>query len=204
MAIADIQKKIEQSAAAEAAKLLDEARSQADVLNADADAEVSKSKAYYDGLYAAEAPEVAKRARIIASLDVKKIQLGARQELIADAYSEALKILCAMPEASYLAFAEKLLDQAVSSGDEELLVSAGEKYITQAFVDKYNAARGKKLTLSGEKIDIDGGFVVRSGKVSVNCSFAKLVDWLKEELQSEVVAHLFGADDLDKHLFDVK
>lgn len=50
MALADIRKKIEQDAANEAAKLLDEARKQADVLNADADAEISKSKKYYDGL----------------------------------------------------------------------------------------------------------------------------------------------------------
>ena len=204
MAIADIQKKIEQNAAAEAAKLLDEARAQVTALNADAEAEVSKSKAYYDGLYAGEAPEVARRAQIIANLDVKKIQLGAKQELIGNAFKGALKIMSAMPEDKYLAFVEKLLDSAVSSGDEELLVSAGEKYITEAFIAKYNAGKGKNLSLSAEKVDIEGGFILRSGKVRVNCSFAKLVDWMKEELQPEVVKQLFGSDDLEQRLFDVQ
>ena len=56
MALADIRKKIEQDAANEAERLLDQARKQADALNKEADAEVSKSEAYYEGLYKAEAP----------------------------------------------------------------------------------------------------------------------------------------------------
>lgn len=194
MALADIRKKIEQDAAGEAAKLLDEARKQAGVLNADADAEISKSKKYYDGLYAAEAPEVRRRAQIIANLDVKKLRLGAKQELIGRSFDGALTRLCKLVGDKYLAFMEKLLDQAVSSGDEELLVAAGEKRIDQAWLDKYNASRGKKLTLSAEKADIKGGFVLRKGRISTNCSLETLIHWLKDELESDVVKRLFDAE----------
>ncbi len=194
MALADIRKKIEQNAAAEAAKLLDEARKQADALNADADAEVAKSKKYYDGLYEAEAPEVRRRAQIIANLDVKKLRLGAKQELIGQSFDGALECLCELPDAKYLAFMEKLLDQAVVSGDEELLTAQDEKRINQAWIDKYNAARGKKLVLSAEKADIKAGFILRRGKISVNCSLETLIHWLKDELESDVVKHLFDAE----------
>lgn len=44
MALADIRKKIEQDAADEAAKLLDDARKQAEALNKDADAQIAQNK----------------------------------------------------------------------------------------------------------------------------------------------------------------
>lgn len=194
MALADIRKKIEQDAAAEAAKLLDEAKKQADALNKDADAEIAKSKAYYDGLYEAEAPEVRRRAQIIANLDVNRITLGAKQEVIGQAFDGALKALLALPKDKYLGFMETLLNQAVTTGDEELLVSPKEKYIDQAFIDNYNSAKGKKLTISAEKAPIEGGFILRKGKISTNCSLKKLIDWIKGDLESDVTARLFGAE----------
>jgi V/A-type H+-transporting ATPase subunit E len=194
MAIADIQKKIEGEAAAKAAALLDEARAQADALNADAEKEIAKSKAEYDAMFDAEKPEVLKRAAIIANLDVKKITLGAKQSLIGKAYEGALAAMRALPQDKYLGFVERLLDQATANGDEELLVDASEKFINADFIAKYNAAHGKNLKLSEETADIGGGFIARAGRTSVNCSFPKLIDWVKESLQSEVVTHLFGAD----------
>lgn len=194
MALADIRKKIEQEAADKAEVLLNEARSEADAINAKADARVAESRKYYDEQYEAEAPEVMRRAEIIANLDVKKIQLGAKQELIGRSFDSALDIICALPDAEYLAFMERLLDQAVKSGDEELLTAEDEKRITKAWLDKYNETQGRKLTLSAEHVDIRGGFLLRSGKIAVNCSLETLVDWLKEDLESDVVKRLFDAE----------
>ncbi len=194
MALADIRNKIERDAAAEAAKLLDEAKAQAAALESGAASEIAKSKAYYDGMYEAEAPEVRRRAQIISNLDVKKIRLGAKQELIGKAYAGALECLCGLDDAKYLAFVERLLDQAADSGDEELLVSRGEKRINKRWLDAYNAARGTKHTLSSEKADISGGFILRKGKISVNCSLDTLIHWLKDDLESDVVKRLFDAE----------
>jgi V/A-type H+-transporting ATPase subunit E len=194
MALADIRKKIEQDAANEAERLLDQARKQADALNKEADAEVSKGEAYYEGLYKAEAPEIYRRAEIVAGLDVKKYMLGAKQKLIGDSYDAALENLCRLSDDKYLAFMGKLLDQAVRSGDEELLIGPGEKRINQAWITKYNETKGKKLTIAAEKADIKGGFILRSGKISENCSLETLVRWLKDDLESDVVKRLFGAE----------
>ena len=194
MALADIRKKIEQDAADEAAKLLDDARKQAEALNKDADAQIAQNKKYYDDLFETEAPEVRRRAEIIANLDVKKIKLGAKRELIEQSFRQAFERLCKFSDDKYLAFMEKLLDQAVSSGDEELLTALDEKRISQAWLDGYNAARGKKLTLSADKADIKGGFILRRGRISVNCSVETLVHWLKDDLESDVVKRLFDAE----------
>ncbi|MDY3867836.1 MAG: V-type ATP synthase subunit E [Pyramidobacter sp.] len=194
MALADIRKKIEQDAANEASALLDQARKQADALNAEADAEVSKSEAYYQNLYEVEAPEIFRRAEIVAGIDVKKLVLGAKQELIGKSYDMALENLCALSDDAYLAFMEKLLDQAVSSGNEELLIGANEKKINQAWLDAYNSSKGKNLTLAAEKADIKGGFILRNGKISENCSLETLLRWLRDDLESDVVKRLFGAE----------
>ena len=194
MALADIRNKIEQDASNEAAKLLDEARTQAGAMENDAEAEIAKSKAYYDGLFEAEAPEVRRRAQIIANLDVKTIALGAKQELISRSFDSALERLCALPDSQYCAFMEKLLAQATDSGDEELLVSEDEKRLSQSWLDGYNASHGTRLSFSTEKADIKGGFILRKGKISVNCSLETLIHWLKDELESEVVKRLFDAE----------
>ena len=194
MALADIRKKIEQNAADEAARLLGAAKEQAAALNSSTDAEISKSKKYYDGLYEAEAPEVRRRAQIVANLDVNRIKLGAKQELIGKTFEGALSNLAALPADKYLAFVETLLDQAVISGDEELVVAPGEKFVNQAFIDKYNAAKGKNLTIAADTRKMSGGFILRSGKISTNCSFDKLINWLKDDLESDVTARLFGAE----------
>ncbi|MGN0838730.1 MAG: V-type ATP synthase subunit E [Pyramidobacter sp.] len=194
MALADIRKKIEQDAADEAAKLLDDARKQAEALNKDADAQIAQNKKYYDDLFETEAPEVRRRAEIIANLDVKKIKLGAKRELIEQSFRQAFERLCKLSDDKYLAFMEKLLDQAVSSGDEELLVSGKEKRMNKSWLDKYNAAKGRKLTLSAEKADIEAGFILRRGRISVNCSLDTLVRWLEDDLESDVVKRLFDAE----------
>jgi V/A-type H+-transporting ATPase subunit E len=194
MALADIRKKIEQDAADEAAKLLDDARKQAEALNKDADAQIAQNKKYYDDLFETEAPEVRRRAEIIANLDVKKIKLGAKRELIEQSFRQAFERLCKFSDDKYLAFMEKLLDQAVSSGDEELLVSGKEKRMNKSWLDKYNAAKGRKLTLSAEKADIEAGFILRRGRISVNCSLDTLVRWLEDDLESDVVKRLFDAE----------
>lgn len=194
MALADIRKKIEQDAADEAAKLLDDARKQAEALNKDADAQIAQNKKYYDDLFETEAPEVRRRAEIIANLDVKKIKLGAKRELIEQSFRQAFERLYKLSDDKYLAFMEKLLDQAVSSGDEELLVSGKEKRMNKSWLDKYNAAKGRKLTLSAEKADIEAGFILRRGRISVNCSLDTLVRWLEDDLESDVVKRLFDAE----------
>ena len=129
------------------------------------------------------------------SAEVAKKAKAAQKRLIRKSYQTAEESAVYIPIVSRIRERAKARSgQATANGDEELLVDASEKFINADFIAKYNAAHGKNLKLSGETADIGGGFIARAGRTSVNCSFPKLIDWVKESLQSEVVTHLFGAD----------
>ncbi len=59
-------------------------------------------------------------------------------------------------------------------------------------MEKANKDGGKKLTLSGETRSIQGGFILRSENVEVNCAFDTLVRLQKAETAGEVVKELFS------------
>ena len=192
MALADIRKKIEGEAAAKAESILAEAQRQADELSRQAEDEIAAVAARYDKSLADETPEIKRRATIVANLDVARLMLGAKRELMDRALDGSLDVLASIDEKQYGSFMEKLLDKAAVTGEEELLVGPEEKVLNAAWLDKYNAARGKKITMSSEHPAIRGGFILRRGKISENCSFETLVRWLRDDLESDLTARLFA------------
>jgi len=86
-----------------------------------------------------------------------------------------------------------LLDQAVETGQEEILLGESEKKITKEWINTYNDKKGKKLVLSKDKLPISGGFVLRNENISTNCSFEMLLNWIREDLEADVVKRLFSA-----------
>lgn len=191
MALADIRKKIEGEAAAKAESILAEAQRQADELSRQAEEEIAAVAARYDKSLADETPEIKRRATIVANLDVARLMLGAKRELMDRALDGSLDVLASIDE-KHGSFMEKLLDKAAVTGEEELLVGPEEKVLNAAWLDKYNAARGKKITMSSEHPAIRGGFILRRGKISENCSFETPVRWLRDDLESDLTARLFA------------
>lgn len=191
MSLADIKKKIEGDAAAQAASLLDKAKAESAGIRQKAESDVAKSAAAYDKQFAEESPALQRNAKIVAGLDVKKLALEAKQKLISQAFDKALKMLCEMADAPYLDFVGKLLGKSVKTGDEEVVVSASEKRITSDWIASYNQSHGTKLALASDHADIAGGFILRHGRISVNCAFDTLVRWLRDDLEAEIVQRLF-------------
>ena len=192
MSLADIKKKIEADASGEAQEILKKAQKQADQIFQKADKEISEMKVSYEDRFEAERPEILRRRNIVANLDVKKIALGAKQELVGEVFAKALDKLNASPSAKYLSFTEKLLSEAIVTGDEEVMVGKGEKKITTSWLKSYNEKNKTNLTISPEKADISGGFVLNRGKVSENASFGMLLRALRDDLEADVVKRLFS------------
>lgn len=193
MSLADIKKKIEADAGAEARKILDRAKEQAAQIAAEADREIKEIRSSYEERFKAEEPEILRRREIVANLDVKKISLGARQQLIDEVYRGALEKLSSLPSEKYLSFMEKMLNGSVKEGDE-LVVTVGkdERYITQDWLKGYNERHRTNLSLSDVKAPISGGFVLSRDNVSENASFEMLVRWLRDDLEADVVKRLFS------------
>jgi V/A-type H+-transporting ATPase subunit E len=84
------------------------------------------------------------------------------------------------------------MEKAVVTGDEVLLVGKNERYIDGAWLDSYNASHSTRVSFSGDRLPISGGFVLKNGKIDVNCSWDMLVGDIRPEIESGVVERLFS------------
>ena len=193
MSLADIKKKIETDARDEAGKIIEKARDNVEAIKKNAADEIKKMENGYSERFKKEQPEILRRREIVAGLDVKKIELGVRQQAISDAFQGALKHLASLPEDAYLSFAGKLFKKAVQTGKETVFISKSEKHISSEWISKLNSQNGWSLSLSEERREISGGFILDQDNIETNCSFDMLVRWIRDEIEADVVKRLFSA-----------
>lgn len=193
MSLAQITEKIEQDARAEAESIISAARVREKEIKRDAEREIKHIEETAQARFERERPEIFKRREIVAKLDVEKLHLGVKRKLIQDVFDEGLERLKGLKKDEYLRFCEGLLKAAVSSGSEVMEISRGERLIGPEWIAAFNAGNGKKITISPDRQDFAGGFILNDGRVSVNCSWEMLVRAAQEKLEPEVVKRLFPA-----------
>lgn len=191
MSLADIKTKINEEARNQIDAILSEGEKQRAAVTKEADDQVRALQTSYKERFAKEEPEILKRREIVAGLDAAKVDLGVRQQLIGEAFDGALKQLAGLAKDKYLAFAQSLMEKAVESGDEIVLVGKNEKHIDGAWVESYNSAHGTHLSLSGDRLSITGGFVLRKENIDTNCSWDMLIRDIRPEIEADVVKRLF-------------
>ena len=163
------------------------------------------------------AEERLERLKSAAQLERRKLELAAKQEVLSEAFEQALEKLCALPEVL----------QAVSTGREQLVfsprdrsrigkqvvVAANEALVKEVAPElpdsladsRVGALLGKVvnsaaaqitgtglLSLSEETRPIRGGFILVDGPVEVNCSFETLFRLQREKLEKQAAEILFG------------
>ncbi len=153
---------------------------------ADAFVEAERAKA------AEQAAQTAQRAEAAGILEGRKWVLGAKQQLLEDTFDLALTKLRALPKEEYTALLTKLLVRAGQSGGEVMFNQTDRAQVGKAVVTAANEAmKDGCLTLSEETRDIQGGFVLKSGLVELNCALETLVEQEKEAMSVSVATHLF-------------
>lgn len=137
------------------------------------------------------------RSKSAAEMDSKKSILAMKQEFVAAAFDMAKQCLADMPEDSYLAFLTKLASEAAVTGNEELILSAGDRErLGSEVLSRANAAVAAKglspaLALSDETREMRGGVILRRDGVEINCSIDALVEMQRESVTAAVAATLF-------------
>jgi V/A-type H+-transporting ATPase subunit E len=192
MSLADIKAKISAEAQTQIKSIEAENDARIADLNKRADGEIKTLRETYRSRFAKEEPEIVKRREIVANLDAAKIDLGVKQRLVGEAFEGALRQLAELPRDKYLSFAHTLLERAVETGDETLFVGKDEHHIDGAWLDSYNAGHSTRLSFSGTRLPIAGGFVLRNGKIDINCSWDMLIGDIRPEIESDVVRQLFA------------
>ena len=190
MSLAQITEKIKKDAQNEADAILVQAKEGAAAVLEKSEAECKRIRDDFKARFDAERPEIFRRREIVAKLDINKMQLQAKRNLIADVYKTALDSLCSLSKEDYLAFCEKLLAET-GAKEGEIQLSADEKYIDKAWIDAYNKKADASLTLSEEKADISGGFILEQNKIISNCSWDMLLQVAQEQKETDVIKRLF-------------
>lgn len=192
MSLADIKAKIEADAKAEAEEIIGKFKEQADEVLAAARLESEKIQKRLEEKIRSEETEVRRRKKIVADLEVRKLDLGARRELIEMTFNKALDVLSQTSDSGYLAFMEGLMAEGAANGDEEVLLAKNEKRVTKKWIEEFNEKYKKRLSLSDEMVPGSGGFALRRNDISVNCTLEVLLRWVREDMEAEVVSRLFS------------
>ena len=192
MSLADIKAKIEADAKAEAEEIIGKFKEQADEILAAARLESEKIQKRLEEKIRSEETEVRRRKKIVADLEVRKLDLGARRELIEMTFNKALDVLSQTSDSGYLAFMEGLMAEGAANGDEEVLLAKNEKRVTKKWIEEFNEKYKKRLSLSDEIVPGSGGFALRRNDISVNCTLEVLLRWVREDMEAEVVSRLFS------------
>ena len=194
MSLAQITEKIRSDAQREADEILAKARARAELIAQRAEEEIDSIKSGFIRRFEVERPEIFRRREIVANLDVKKMMLQSSRDLIQDVYDIALEKMKTMDRDDQIKLCEALLKKAIKTKDEELEVSANEKYLDQAWLDGFNRENGTNLVFSERKPDIAGGFILTRGRISTNCSWDMLIRIAQEKQESDVVKRLVPSE----------
>ncbi|MBR0070155.1 MAG: V-type ATP synthase subunit E [Synergistaceae bacterium] len=192
MALADIKAKIKADSQAQIKAIEAENDEKVREISRKVNAEIKSVQDSYAARLAKEEPEVLRRREIVAELDAKRVDLGTRQRLVGEAFAASLKQMVEMVPDKYVKFADKLMAQAVKTGHEVVFVGKNEKHLDQRWLDGYNASHHTSLTLSPEKLNISGGFILRDDRIDTNCSWDMLLADARADIETEVVKRLFA------------
>lgn len=183
-------RKIKEDAIIKANSTLEEgaARAKTTIDNAVRDADVYKRDNMAESYV--ERDEIIKRKTTVASLEVKKLVLQAKKQIVDKAFDEAAKLIKS-DEKAYKNLIERMLS-FVEDGDEIVLSEFDEKLVSDEFVEKAVKKLGKKATISEKRGSFKGGIKLVGKNTDKNLTLeAELAEFRREE-ESVVAQILFG------------
>jgi V/A-type H+-transporting ATPase subunit E len=131
-----------------------------------------------------------------ARMEIAKEFLAEKRKILDEVFTRARKQLQNLPDDQYRNLITKLLLEAVETGDEEVIVDKNEYRIDRQFIDQINqrlsSSEKADLRLSQDRADIEGGFILRHGKIKTNVSFDVLLAHARKELEIELAKDLFS------------
>ena len=191
MALEQITNRILDDAKQEAETILKEAKDRVTAIEAEANAECEKIKSDFVVRFKDEETEIYKTSAIVGKLDVAKIQLQGKRDLIAATNALALQKLQSLKKNEYLEFMTKLLDKIDADG--VMMLGNEEKYITKKWLADYCKQKGKEISISEKQSNFVGGFIFYTENKTYDLSFEMLLKNYNEKCESTVVKHLLDS-----------
>jgi V/A-type H+-transporting ATPase subunit E len=190
-------------------KILAEARAEAEKITAAAgdkcaaaEAELKSQLADYEkqteGLAAQAAEDKKARMLATANMEIKKEYLTAKVALLDDVFNKVRERIKTLSDKEYEDLITSLMTKAVETGDEQVMIGAEEKRIDHALIKQVNRKLGPgykgNLSLAQDRANIDGGFILRRGKIQVNVSIEVLLAEARDKFEIELAEELFAEE----------
>lgn len=136
----------------------------------------------------------------IAQLDFRKALLTEKRRLLDETFNAAFEDIRNLGDEDYRKLFKKLTLQVAEESNGKIFISNKDrKRITPSLIkeineDLHKMGKSATLELAQEEVDIDGGFILKMGRIEINCSLSSLFKMMKEELESEVSGILFSPE----------
>jgi V/A-type H+-transporting ATPase subunit E len=135
-----------------------------------------------------EAELTRERVVSLAELNARKLLLAAKQELLDRAFVEANEELASLTRDVWRKVFKRLVTGAGLTGAYEVITSKREaEFLDDKFL---KGVEGPKLTVSKERREHGGGFVLRGGRTELNFTFPALTRALRPSLEKELLGVL--------------
>ena len=182
--------KIKSDARQKANSTLEEGAKKAQVAIAIArsDAKIYKDK-HMEESYV-ERDEIINRKITVANLEVKKILLQAKKEIIDKAFNEAV-VSIKSEEKSYLALIKRML--AYCENDDTVIIAESDKnIISKNFIVKTANEYGKRVNVSETYGKFKGGIILSGKNSDKNLTLDVELSELRDEYEPHIAEILFG------------
>ena len=134
--------------------------------------------------------DIIARRKIVAGLDVRKILLKAKQDVIDDIFVRAEQKLCKADKKTYLKLVLNTIAEFADEGDQVMLSCDGvisEKDISESAVFKE-----KKLTVCKKQGKFYGGVMLIGKNCDKNLTFHEIISAEKDKIAPVLAKEIFG------------
>lgn len=152
------------------------------------DAKIYKEKNMAESY--AERDEIVRRKITVANLEVKKLLLQAKKQVIDKAFSEAISAVKEDKE-GYKALIKRMLSFA-EDGDEVIVSESDKESITPDFIAKCAKEYGKKITFSPTYGTFAGGIILSGKGSDKNLTLEVELTNIRSEYEPAIADILFG------------
>lgn len=184
-------------------KILLDAKEQTDVILSEAKAKaeeiVAEARSYAEEMKSSEIEkaeasreDIVKRKVTVANLEVRKIILSAKQQVINEAFNEAMKKLGSLKPADYKKLIMGMLKAEAKDGDIVTVSYNDKDIITAAFIADAAKKLNIKLKYSDKLGEFGGGIILSSGIYDKNLTFEVELNMLRDEIEPEIANMIFG------------
>ncbi len=185
----EIAERILSDARAEAEEIVDGAKKRAEEIVKEAQDAANAEAAEAEGEAYARAKFITDGKASAARLESQKIVLAEKRRVIDGVYLRALAALLGLEERDSVRFAEKILKENAEEGDE---IVFSENFAYAENVAALPVVREKKLTVSGERRVLSGGFILRGKKSDKDVSYGAVLAADREKYQADIARAVFG------------